>query len=182
MLGRKLIICLAVLLVSGSSPAGIPGQEEAQSLTQVLPVPPDLMAQMAEMEAGALPKFEEVTKDMVSKEGLFTLWYYPPDKEDKDQQKLLCQIPKSFLGEKFMLSTAFAGGGFLTGFPWEERVVQWELLDRQLLLIEPQSRFVIDEGKTVADVVRRTHPDRIRAAVPLVTKSPAGQNIHANSG
>ena len=109
MFGRKLVICLVVLLVSSSSPAGIPGQEEAQTLTQVLPVPPDLMAQMAEMEAEALPKFEEVTKDMVSREGLFTLWYYPPDKEDKDQQKLLCQIPKSFLGEKFMLSMSFSG-------------------------------------------------------------------------
>jgi len=124
-----------------------------------------------------LPKFEDVTKDMVSKAGLFTLWHYPPDAKDKDSERLLCQIPSSFLGEKFMLSVSFSGGGFFTGFPLEERVVRWELLDRQLLLVEPETGFVVDESKTVSDVVRRTYPERIRAAVPLITKSPGGDPV-----
>src|SRR5262249_39174653 len=68
-------------------------------------------------DAPALPKFEDVTKDMKSQAGLFTLWSYPPEAKDKDTEKLLCQIPTSFLGEKFMLSTSISGGGFLTGFP-----------------------------------------------------------------
>ena len=59
----------------------------------------------------SLPKFEDVTKDMKSQEGLLTLWFYPADAKDKDQEKLLCQIPAGFLGEKFMLSISVSGGG-----------------------------------------------------------------------
>lgn len=114
---------------------------------------------------------------MKSTEGLFTLWYYPADKKDKDSEKLLCQIPQSFLGEKFMLSISFSGGGFFTGFPLEERAVQWELLDRQLLLVEPETGFVVNKEDTVSDVVSRTYPERIRAAVPIVTKSPGGDPV-----
>ncbi len=126
---------------------------------------------------GALPEFDKVTEGMESKKGLFTLWYYPPGTKDKDSEKLLCQIPASFLGEKFMLSTSFSGGGFFTGFPLDERVVQWELLDNQLLLVEPDTRFVVDKSKEVSDVVSRTYPDRIRVAIPLVTKSPGGDPV-----
>ncbi|MCH7814414.1 MAG: zinc-dependent metalloprotease, partial [Planctomycetes bacterium] len=126
---------------------------------------------------GKLPDFEKVTKDMVSKEGMFILWSYPPGTKDKDSEKLLAQIPTSFLGEKFMLSTSFSGGGFFTGFPLDERVVQWELADKQLVLIEPDTRFVVNKGQEVSDVVSRTYPDRIRVAVPLVTKSPSGDPV-----
>jgi hypothetical protein len=123
------------------------------------------------------PDFKEVTKDMEEHKGLFTLWYYPDDAKDKDKEKLLCQIPSSFLGQMFMLSTSFSGGGFYTGFPLDERVVKWEEFGKTLLLIEPETRFVIDEKNTISDVVRRTHPDKIRAAVPIVTKSPGGDPV-----
>ena len=123
------------------------------------------------------PDFKEVTKDMESDKGMFTLWFYPPSAKDKDKEKLLCQIPASQLGQKFMLSTSFSGGGFFTGFPLDERVVKWEMLDKQLVLVEPETRFVVDKSKEVADVVRRTYPDRIRVAVPIVTKSPGGDPL-----
>jgi len=128
-------------------------------------------------EAPPFPKFEDVTKGMKSDTGLFTLWYYPPDAKDKDGEKLLCQIPVKFLGEQFMLSTSYSGGGFFTGFPLDERVVRWELLDRQLLLVEPETRYVVDKAKEVSDVVRRTYPERIRVAVPVLTKSPQGDPV-----
>ncbi|MFH0983017.1 MAG: zinc-dependent metalloprotease [Planctomycetota bacterium] len=123
------------------------------------------------------PPFEEVTKGMEAKKGLFTLWAYPEGAKDKDPEKLLCQIPASFLGEKFMLSTSFSGGGFFTGFPLDERVVKWQELGRQLLLIQPETRYVADGDHTVNDVVRRTYPDRIRTAVPIITKSPSGDPV-----
>lgn len=128
-------------------------------------------------EEGPLPDFDRVTRGMKSEKGLFTLWYYPPDAKDKDQEKLLAQIPAGLLGEQMMLSTSYSGGGFFTGFPLDERVVRWELLDRQLLLIEPETRFVVDPAKELSDVVQRTYPARIRAAVPLVTKSPQGDPV-----
>ncbi|MFQ5491571.1 MAG: zinc-dependent metalloprotease [Phycisphaerae bacterium] len=130
----------------------------------------------AEGKSG-LPDFKKVTKDMDKKEGLFTLWSYPKGAKGKDSEKLLCQIPSGLLGEKFMLSTSVSGGGFFTGFPLDERVVQWELLNKQLLLVEPQAGYIAKKGKEVSDVVRRTYPDRIRVAVPLVTRSPGGDPV-----
>ncbi|MHC4623552.1 MAG: zinc-dependent metalloprotease [Planctomycetota bacterium] len=123
------------------------------------------------------PDFKEVTKDMREHKGLFTLWYYPKDAKGKDKEKLLCQIPAKFLGQNFMLSTSFSGGGFFTGFPLDERAVKWQEFGKKLLLIEPETRFFVNEKSTVSDVVRRTHPDRIHTAVPIVTKSSAGDPV-----
>jgi len=128
-------------------------------------------------EASQFPKFDDVTKDMESKAGLFTLWSYPSSATDKDKEKLLCQIPAGLLGQNIMLSMSFSGGGFFTGFPLEEHVVRWETRDKQLLLIEPETRFVSEEGQTVSDVVRRTYPDRIRASTPILTKSAGGDPV-----
>ncbi len=127
--------------------------------------------------ANKLPAFEEVTKGMKSSSGLFTLWSYPADAKDQDQEKLLAQIPAAILGEQLMLSTSFSGGGFFTGFPLSERVVKWELHGNQLVLVEPETRFVVDNSKEVSDVVKRTYPDSIRIAVPLVTKTASGDPV-----
>lgn len=156
---------------------GLPGAQRLLA-QQAAPTPqppqPPATAPTAKEEPSPYPKFEEVTKGMESKAGLFTLWYYPASAKDKDTEKLLCQIPASFLGQNFMLSTSQAGGGC---FPVDEKVVKWEVLDRQLLLIEPETRYVADEKGTISDIVKRTYSDRIRAAVPIVTRSPAGDPV-----
>lgn len=177
MLTRLLSLCVALALAPVAALADPAATPTDLDLSQVLAAARGGMPGGDEEEAKPYPDFKDVTKDMESKEGLFTLWYYPPEAKDKDQEKLLCQIPAGFLGEKFMLSTSFSGGGFLTGFPLDEHVVRWELLGKQLLLMEPETRFVVDTSKEVSDVVRRTYPDRIRAAVPLVTKSPGGDPV-----
>lgn len=123
------------------------------------------------------PDFKEVTDGMEQRNGLFTLWFYPEGAKGKDSERLLCQIPKGFLGQKFMLSSSVAGGGLYTGFPLDERAVQWEEFNRMLLLVQPETRYVLNEKSTVNDVVRRTYPDRIRASVPIVTKAPSGDPL-----
>lgn len=174
---RKCSLCalVAVMLV-GRAAADPPSDAQTLDITKVL-----AMAGGAKVSTAAddsdLPKFDEVTKGMKSTKGLFTLWSYPDDAKDKDGEKLLAQIPGSLLGEKFMLSISFSGGGFFTGFPLEEKVVQWELRDKQLVLVEPETRFVVQDKDTVGDVVSRTYPDRIRAAVPLVTRAPSGDPV-----
>ena len=154
-----------------------PVDSAAIDVEQIIKMVGGAVAPDADGEPARLPKFADITKGMKSEKGLFTLWHYPPDAKDKDTEKLLCQIPANFLGEQFMLSTSFSGGGFFTGFPLDERVVRWELLDKQLLLVEPETQYVVDKGKEVSDAVRRTYPERIRVAVPLVTKSPAGDPV-----
>ncbi|MCZ6683821.1 MAG: zinc-dependent metalloprotease [Planctomycetota bacterium] len=172
-----LVVCtLAMLIVAAPAVADRPSGDESIDVTQILSMAKGAVV-ATKTDGGDLPKFEDVTKDMESKKGLFTLWSYPASAKDKDKEKLLCQIPASFLGENFMLSISFSGGGFFTGFPLEERVVKWELLGRQLVLIEPETRFVVDRSKTISDVVSRTYPDRIRTAVPLVTKTKSGDPV-----
>lgn len=178
---RACLVCVALVLAStvtladpppdASSPqAGL----DVQNLVQQLMPGASAAGPKA---TGGLPDFEEVTKDMKASPGLFTLWSYPEGAKDKDTEKLLCQIPASFLGQQFMLSTSFSGGGFFTGFPLDQHVVRWELLGNQLLLVEPDTRYTTPPGKETTDVVQRTYPERIRAAVPLVTKSPSGDPV-----
>ena len=172
---RKVILMSCLMLVCG--PLAVADQPNAGQ-----PVSDEVkfdMSQMAAMMAarGAdggekeseWPDFKEITKDMKSTDGMFTLWAYPPGAKQKDQEKLLCEVPAGLLGQNFMLSTSFSGGGFFTGFPLDERVVKWEILENQLLLIEPETRFVVNSSKEVSDVVQRTYPDRIRVAVPIIT-------------
>ncbi len=165
-----LCLCLQAVPVAHATEDGINMAEILAGAKGKAPAPPSAKAK-------PYPKFEDVTKDMVSKKGLFTLWDYPPKVKDKDQQKLLCQIPQGFLGENFMLSVSFSGGGFFTGFPLEQRVVKWELLGKQLVLVAPETHFVADAKHTVSDVVLRTYPERIRTAVRIVTKSPGGDPL-----
>lgn len=159
------------------TPVPTPGQTNPQnldfgSLVQMISASSSTPSRSSDEK---FPDFKEVTKDMTSQAGLFTLWFYSGG--EKDPEKLLAQIPSGLLGEQFMLSTSVSGGGYFTGFPLDERVVRWELMDKQLLLVQPETQFVVNQSKEVADVVRRTHPDRIRVAVPLVTKAPNGDPV-----
>jgi hypothetical protein len=172
-LGCMLVGCISLPVTAD----GPPPEPTGLNIEMLASMSEGMEAVIGSGGARKLPKFEEVTKEMKSMPGLFTLWYYPPGAKDKDPEKLLCQIPEKFLGEQFMLSTSVSGGGFFTGFPLDERVVRWELRDRQLLLVEPETHYVADSSKEVSDVVRRTYPDSIRVAVPLVTKSPNGDPV-----
>ncbi len=179
---RTISIVASLLLGSVSFGAEVPGRTGEEDLRVA-----DVLAQIAMSESNApsslsradspYPDFKKVTEGMEASKGMFTLWAYPSGTPNKDQEKLLCQIPGSMLGQKFMISTSVSGGGFFTGFPIDQRVVQWELHDKQLVLVEPETDFVVDVSNEVADVVRRTYPDAIRAAVPLVTKSPGGDPV-----
>ncbi len=134
-------------------------------------------------ESPPLPEFAKVTEGMErvkpQDKTLFILWRYNEESRNKgkDPEKLLAQIPAQLLGQQFMLSTSFSGGGFFTGFPLTEKVVRWELMDKQLVLVEPETGFVVDQSKEVADVVSRTYPERIRIACPLVSKAPNGDPV-----
>ena len=166
--GIALFICLSLPVIFAATPEVKP-PAEARPPSPQGPEKPDVPSH---------PKFEEVTKEMQAHAGLFTLWYYPPELLRKAQErgliyqeeKLLCQVPFGFLGKKFMLSTSVSGGGMFTGFPLDERVVQWELFDNQLILVEPETANIAKDDAAVRDVVERTYPDRIRATLPILTR------------
>ena len=167
-ISRGMALCLTVPGLLAAVPEVKP-PTEATPPAQKGPEKPDVPSH---------PKFEEVTKEMQAHAGLFTLWYYPPELLKKAQErgliyqeeKLLCQVPFGFIGKKFMLSTSVSGGGMFTGFPLDERVVQWQIFDNQLVLIEPETGNIAKDDAAVRDVVERTYPDRIRATLPILTR------------
>ncbi|MCO6438108.1 MAG: zinc-dependent metalloprotease [Phycisphaerae bacterium] len=147
----------------------------------------DIAALLAQAEAispaGKDPEqskadYNEVIKDMevvnmTPEDSLLKIWRYPRGKRDKDQEKVLCEVPARFLGERFMLSTSVAGGSYLFGFPLNERAVFWKVQGDHLLLVEPQTRFIVDGKTPVRAAVERTHPDLILASVPVLAKKPS---------
>lgn len=116
------------------------------------------------------PKFEDVTKDHkevtgpMGETGFFPLFY------NKKTDQLLAVIPKSSLEKKFLLASSIAGGPTFAGYMWGDRVVEWQEIDKKLVLIEPDLRYKDGGDNPVADVIRRTYTDRIVTSTPIVTK------------
>lgn len=144
-------------------------------------VPPEAARAAAEAREGRgekkaerWPDFKEVTKDMEEVTGLFTLYRYPADDKTKDNEKLLCRIPRNLLDEDVLFATSISRGGFFTGWMWNDYLIRWRVVGNQLKLVTPDVNYVQNDGDPVADVVRRTYNDRYLAAVPILTM--AGQD------
>lgn len=133
--------------------------------------------------ADGAPKvsYDEVIKDMEAvsmtpEASLFKIWRFPKSAKDKDQERVLCEVPSSFLGDRFMLSTSVSSGSYLFGFPLNERAVMWKVQGNNLLLVEPQTRFRVEGASPVRAAVERTHPDLILASVPILAKKPSDES------
>lgn len=123
------------------------------------------------------PDFAEVIKDMKATEGLFTIYRNDPSDKEKDQEKVLCRIPRALLNEDLLFATTINSGGALTGFQWADALIRWEIVDRQLKMITPDLRYMSKDDKPVADVIRRTYNERFMASVPIVTIAPGGDPV-----
>lgn len=176
MYAKRTLLTAALAVSPWIGPIASAGEDDID-LTEIVKMGMGTMTMGQPGEERSFPPFEEVTKGMKSDAGLFTLWSYPADAVDKDQERLLAQIPARLLGEQFMLSTSVAGGGYFTAFPLDQRVVKWEMQGKQLVLVEPQTRYITEGSKDVADAVRRTYPEQIRVAVPILTKSGSGDPV-----
>ena len=117
------------------------------------------------------PKFDDVTKDMTVKEGFFTLYL------DKKKDKLLAAIPMSMMDTHFLFATSIAGGRDYAGWQWGDGLVYWKRYDKKLVLNLADPRYVKGEGSTVEDVIGRTYPDPIIAAVDIMTETPSGDPV-----
>ncbi len=117
------------------------------------------------------PKFEDVTKDMDVRTGFFTLYY------DKDKDKLLAAVPKAMLTKHFLLASTVSGGPAFTGFQWDDGVVYWDRLDKQLVLMAADPRYRKPKGGAVEDVVQRTYTDAIVQSVKVVTETKQGDPV-----
>lgn len=134
-----------------------------------------------EGEAAKKPKrfgdIAEVTKDMQTLDGLFTLFRFDPSDKDRDPEKLLCKIPKALLNEDLLLATSIAAGGPMTGYQWADWLVRWEVVGTNLKLVTPDYSYQASEDKTVGDVIKRTYNERYLAAVPILAMTPGGDPV-----
>ena len=84
------------------------------------------------------PPFDDVVKGMTAIRStptdpkLYNLYY------DTKKGKLLAEIPSSQLKKDFLLYTSIAGGGYYTGWQYDDVMVRWERRDKRLLLVKPE--------------------------------------------
>ncbi len=116
------------------------------------------------------PKFEEFAKDHkaildpTGETPFFPLHY------NAKTDNLLCVIPKKMLDTNFLLASSIAGGPRFAGFMWGDMVVQWQQMNKKLVLIEPDLRYKKGKKSTVEDVISRTYTDFIVLSTPIVCK------------
>jgi hypothetical protein len=115
------------------------------------------------------PPMEEVVKGYEARPGFITLYV------DQKRHRILGEIPASSLRRPFLLATSIVGGQY-HGWQWDDLMVFWERLDRQLLLVEPEIRHRGGPG-ALAQVVRSTYRDRVITSLPILTVNPSGNVV-----
>ncbi|NOT00273.1 MAG: DUF5117 domain-containing protein [Phycisphaerales bacterium] len=156
-------------------PASARADEPPKDAGAVPAVAPPDAAKDAEKKPPEFPPFEEVSKDHKKIPGFIELYH------DEKKDHLLAVIPKSMLGKEFLIAQSIAGGPVATGFMWETQVVQWQEMDKKLVLIEPDLRYAEAKDSTVADVVARTYTQRIVLHTPIVSKRDGDPVIDMDS-
>ena len=150
--------CLAQPASGDDTPDQIAKQKEAKKEGK----------KKADQDKPDLPPFDEVGKDhkpVPAPEGSFWKLHY-----NKKTDHLLAVIPQDMLKKNFLLATSIAGGPRLAGYMWGDRVVQWQQMDKKLVLIEPDLRYKRGKKSEVGDVIERTYTDTIVLATPIVSK------------
>jgi hypothetical protein len=124
-------------------------------------------AAKADKEKPDFPPFDEVSEDHEKIAGFFDLYI------DKKKDHVLAVIPKSMLGKNFLISSSIAGGPQFTGFMWGTQLVQWQEMDKKLVLLAPDLRNQRAKNASVEDVVARTYTDRIVLSTRILSKRGA---------
>ncbi|MBX3470108.1 MAG: zinc-dependent metalloprotease [Planctomycetes bacterium] len=117
------------------------------------------------------PEFGTVVKDMETREGFLRL-----HRRAKDEA-LLASIPRGLVGQPFFLATSISGGSKFAGWQWEDKLVRFEQRNKQLLLVELNTRQRSKSDSTLAEVVRRTYSDRLIATVDIKALAPDGSFV-----
>ena len=118
------------------------------------------------------PPFEEVMKDFeqvkTAETPFIPLWY------SKKSDSLRAQIPASLIGPRFLIATSMAGGPVATGFQLDHFLAYFERMDKNLVLMRVDPRYVEGGDQPVADVIKRTYGgDEILRSIPIVTMKGA---------
>jgi hypothetical protein len=113
--------------------------------------------------------WDKTLKDWRDQPGFLTLY------RKKKKEQVLASIPKKLLGKPLFLATSISGGSGYAGWQWADKLVRLERFDKQLLLIELNTRQRAEKGKPLASVVARTYEDRLLAQLPIKAIGKKGE-------
>ncbi len=119
-------------------------------------------AAQAQSEAAKpeFPSIAEVTKDHEKIDGFFPLY--------KKGEKLYMALESGKRDKLFLLAVSVAGGPQFAGFQWDEMAVQWERLEKNILLVRPNLLHKAQDNTPLAHVVGRTFTSSIVLSTPIV--------------
>ncbi|HBP23670.1 MAG TPA: hypothetical protein DEA08_38570 [Planctomycetes bacterium] len=107
--------------------------------------------------------------------GFMTLYTPEEDKKQQEGEKLWAAVPKDLLDKPFFLATSVSGGSNYAGWQWEDKLVKLVRFDKQLMLLELNTRQRAKKDAPISEVVRRTYEDRLVTTIPIVSIGPEGQ-------
>lgn len=115
------------------------------------------------------PEFDKViTGDFEKREGFLNLYY------NSKTDSLMAGIPRSLVGKEFLLATSLSGGP-LRGFQGAEWLLRFEIYDKELLVIAPETRFTASGA--LEQVVNATYPEALIATLPIRTMGPSNEIV-----
>lgn len=175
-----LVAPLLALLVAGI-PARPALAEEPGGATAMPNLTPEMLAKLKDggddAGGGRFKDAKDVLDGLEEIDGLLPLYRSKADDKKGDPEKLLCKVPKRLLGEDMLAASSIASGGQFTGWMWQDNLVRWEIADKQLKLVTPDTRYTRKKGDPLNDVIDRTYNDTFIASTPIIAMTPQGDPI-----
>jgi hypothetical protein len=137
------------------------------------------IAQDAPAAEQAGPKFDDVVKGLrkvTSVDGPSLMTLYVGENNSKEAGKLLAAIPPSLIGKDLLLATSISRGPFM-GYPAGSDLVRWQQIGNSLVLTLPDIRQKQNPSKAINEAVGATYTSSFLAALPIITKTPAGEMV-----
>ena len=127
----------------------------------------------AQADKPEYPPYSEVTKDyekVVStadgSQSLYTLWVR------KSDNQMLAELPKDYTRKRYFIGLTVQSGEAYAGLQAGEIYAYWKLVNKRLVLIEPNIQIRSTGDQESKDSVKRLFTDRVILDVPVLTLSP----------
>lgn len=122
----------------------------------------------AEKPKPDFPPFDEVMKEYkqipTAEDPFITLWH------NKKTDSLRAQIPGGLIGKQFLIAASMSGGPVATGFQLDHFLAYFERMNKDLVLMQVDPRYVEGGDNPMADVIKRSYGgDIIMRKIPIVT-------------
>jgi hypothetical protein len=146
------------------------------AMVGVMPVVAQTPPQGPPQAAPAFPDFATVVKGLQPLPGLLTLYQSNPADPTHDSTKLLAQIPRGLMNQDLLLASTISRGEN-AGFNWNDYLIRFEIQDKRVMILAPDTQYISKPNTTSGDLVNRTHTAGFLAALPIVTFSPQGDPV-----